>query len=104
MAPAGEMKIVLIEHLERATLGAANALLKSLEEPLPGRCIIASVHNKDMILPTIASRALLIHCDAPYDGPKFEGEQHETIQEWIDAIGQEDMTTISKQCTKIAKQ
>jgi DNA polymerase-3 subunit delta' len=60
------MKILLIEHIDRATLSATNALLKSLEEPLPGRCIIASTINKDSILPTVLSRALLIHCDAAY--------------------------------------
>ena len=65
-APAGDIKILLIEHIDRATIGAANALLKSLEEPLPNRIIIASTTNKDMMLPTILSRALLIHCDANY--------------------------------------
>ena len=28
MAPAGDMKILMIEHIDRATIGAANALLK----------------------------------------------------------------------------
>lgn len=34
-APMGDWKIVYIENMERMTNQAANALLKSLEEPLP---------------------------------------------------------------------
>jgi DNA polymerase III gamma/tau subunit len=49
-------------------------LLKSLEEPLPNRIIIASTTNKDSILPTILSRALLIHCDALYTPAPLDDE------------------------------
>ncbi len=67
-APAGDIKILLIEHIERInkSSGTGNAMLKSFEEPLPHRLIIASTTNKDLLLPTILSRALLIHCDSPY--------------------------------------
>jgi len=43
------------------TIAATNALLKSLEEPLPQRQIIATVSNKDLLLETILSRALVIY-------------------------------------------
>lgn len=43
------------------SIGAANALLKNLEEPLPGRIIIATTTNKQAILDTILSRAFVVH-------------------------------------------
>lgn len=57
-------KFVLIENLERANASswwaAMNALLKTLEEPLPHRIIIATLQEKSQILPTILSRAIII--------------------------------------------
>lgn len=34
-SPAGSRKILVIENIERMSIGAANALLKNIEEPLP---------------------------------------------------------------------
>jgi DNA polymerase III, delta subunit len=58
-SPSGEWKVLVIEYLERLTDGAANALLKIFEEPLPKRLIIATTAQKDSLLPTILSRALV---------------------------------------------
>ncbi len=58
-SPAGSRKILIIEDIERMTESAANALLKILEEPLPGRLIIATTSQSWGVLPTILSRALL---------------------------------------------
>ena len=64
-APFWDKKIVLIENLERANKStwwaAMNALLKTLEEPLPQRVIIATVQEETQILPTILSRAIVLH-------------------------------------------
>jgi len=50
------------------TTSAANALLKSLEEPLPGRVIIASTTNYKKLLDTIISRALIVRFEPlPYE-------------------------------------
>jgi replication-associated recombination protein RarA len=62
-SPHGDVKIVVIEHIERATTAAANALLKHLEEPLPGRYIIATSSSPDDVLPTLHSRALTIQME-----------------------------------------
>ncbi len=59
-APLWDWKIVYIENIERMTTAAANALLKSLEEPLPWRLIVASVTDASRLLDTIRSRALII--------------------------------------------
>ncbi len=59
-APAGKLKIVMIEHIERMTTSAANALLKSFEEPLPWRIILATSTNTRKLLDTIVSRAFVV--------------------------------------------
>lgn len=104
MAPAGDMKILLLEHLDRATIGAANALLKSLEEPLPQRLIIASTTNKDSILPTILSRALLIHCDAAYIPETLSAEQQETFDNITSALKSKNIAVLTKWASQIAKE
>lgn len=64
-APTQTKKIAIIENIERASIGAINALLKSLEEPLPGRYIIATTSSPQDVLPTIHSRALTLHMTQP---------------------------------------
>jgi len=58
-SPAGKRKVLFIEHIERLTDSSANALLKICEEPLPHRLIIATSSQKEWLLPTILSRALV---------------------------------------------
>ncbi len=53
-------KVVLIENIDRMTISAANALLKTCEEPLEGRLIIATTSSINSLLDTIVSRAFLI--------------------------------------------
>ncbi len=59
-SPAGKFKVVLIENLERIVPAAANAFLKTCEEPLPWRLIIATTSHQSQLLDTIISRALTI--------------------------------------------
>ena len=54
-------KVVLIRGFERATTGAANALLKTLEEPPGYAHLILLADNADHLLPTIVSRTQQIH-------------------------------------------
>jgi hypothetical protein len=56
----GPLKCVVIENAERMTLVAQNTLLKTLEEPLPGRLIIATCSQKNGLLDTLHSRAFHI--------------------------------------------
>ncbi len=102
-APAGEMKILLIEHIDRATIWALNALLKSFEEPLPNRIIIVSTTNKDTILPTILSRALLIHCDADYTPASLDEDGKKLLSDIIWALDTKDIAWLSKWASQIAK-
>jgi DNA polymerase III delta prime subunit len=56
----GKYKIVFIENIERMNTESANAFLKTCEEPLPKRLIIATTSNHLQLLETILSRALTI--------------------------------------------
>lgn len=53
-------KVVFIENIERIVPSAANAFLKTCEEPLPGRIIIATTSHQSQLLDTIISRWLVI--------------------------------------------
>lgn len=49
-------KVAILERFDAATIGAANAFLKTLEEP-PGKVILLlTATDADMLLPTISSR------------------------------------------------
>lgn len=60
LSPAGTRKILLIENIERMGGGAMNAFLKTCEEPLANRIILATTSNKSRLLDTIISRAIII--------------------------------------------
>jgi DNA polymerase-3 subunit delta' len=49
-------KVGILTHFERATHNAANALLKTLEEPPPYAHLILLATSSDLLLPTIVSR------------------------------------------------
>ena len=53
-------KFLLIENIQRMSNAAINAFLKSAEEPLMNRFIIATVPHVSMVLDTIRSRCITI--------------------------------------------
>ena len=53
-------KIVIIDEAESLSAEAANSLLKTLEEPNGRIVIFLLVENKDLLLPTILSRAQVL--------------------------------------------
>lgn len=53
-------RTVLIPEFQKATIGASNALLKSLEEPPAKAVLILTADAKESLLETIASRCELI--------------------------------------------
>jgi len=56
----GVKKICLIDEVDRMTVGAANALLKTLEEP-PDHCLFLLITNRpSSLLSTITSRCLVV--------------------------------------------
>ncbi len=58
-------KVVLLEPAEALNLNAANALLKSLEEPAGNSRLILVSHQVGQLLPTIKSRCIQQLCPTP---------------------------------------
>jgi DNA polymerase III delta prime subunit len=86
----GKMKVVLIENIERIVPAAANAFLKTCEEPLPHRLIIATTSHASQLIDTIISRALVIHFNelSPKELLAFADEQkmfpdHQELKELV---------------------
>jgi DNA polymerase-3 subunit delta' len=53
-------KVALIPHFDAASQGAANALLKTLEEPPARVVLLLTAPEADALLPTIASRCQIV--------------------------------------------
>lgn len=60
-AHLGKFKTVLIEHAQTMTQAAANALLKTLEEPSANSVIVLLTNDIEMLLPTIISRCRVLN-------------------------------------------
>lgn len=56
----GKRKVFIIREIERASLPAANALLKTLEEPPPQVVLLLTSSRRDLVLPTILSRCQVV--------------------------------------------
>jgi DNA polymerase-3 subunit delta' len=52
----GKAAVAIIDECERLSPAASNALLTTLEEPVPGRYLILTTENPQKLLPTIRSR------------------------------------------------
>jgi DNA polymerase-3 subunit delta' len=57
----GSRRVFLIDHVDRAGEHAANALLKTLEEPSEYLVLVMTAENAYDLLPTIRSRAVPFH-------------------------------------------
>jgi DNA polymerase III delta prime subunit len=72
----GSTKFVLIENIQRMSGSAINAFLKTSEEPLKNRFILATLPHQSQVLDTILSRAVVIHFS-----PVAESEMETFAQE-----------------------
>ena len=57
----GSWRVGLILRFWQASISAANALLKTLEEPSPNVVLILTARSADSLLPTIVSRCEVLH-------------------------------------------
>lgn len=69
----GRYKIALIREFDTTTIGAANAFLKTLEEPPPNVIIILTASDADALLQTITSRCQTLNL-RPVAAPLVENE------------------------------
>lgn len=65
-------KLIVIEPVEAMNMNAANALLKSLEEPSKDTFFLLATTKPSQIMPTIRSRCQLVHLQPP---TQFQAEQ-----------------------------
>lgn len=74
-----QTKILLIENIDRMNESAYNAFLKTCEELLPNKIIVATTSNKSKILPTIISRAVIV----PFYEYSYEDMLNKCDDEWF---------------------
>ncbi|MFQ5944002.1 MAG: ATP-binding protein [Anaerolineales bacterium] len=56
----GPWRIALLENFQRASIGAANAMLKTLEEPPNQVVLLLTATAQELLLPTVVSRCEVI--------------------------------------------
>ena len=71
-AQLGGRKVVLVEPVESMNINAANALLKSLEEPSGDTVLLLVSHQSSRLLPTIRSRCVQQSCPLPSEAMSLE--------------------------------
>jgi DNA polymerase III subunit delta' len=62
---AGPIQVSLIAHAEQMTVAAANALLKTLEEPSPNTVLLLQTEQPGKLIPTILSRCQRLNLMVP---------------------------------------
>ncbi|MCP2073731.1 UNVERIFIED_ORG: DNA polymerase-3 subunit delta' [Pseudomonas lini] len=71
-AQMGGRKVVLIEPVESMNINAANALLKSLEEPSGDTVLLLVSHQPSRLLATIKSRCVQQACPLPSEAMSLQ--------------------------------
>ena len=82
---SGGWKVGVVVGADRMEVAAANAFLKTLEEPPPKTLFLLLTDQPDAILPTIASRSQRI--DLPLSDGVLEGEAYDAVAEIFDCRG-----------------
>ena len=77
----GGPKVIVVHPAEALNVNAANALLKSLEEPPPGTHFTLVSHRPHQLLPTIKSRCRQVSLRAP---------DRESAAAWLASKGMKD--------------
>ena len=78
--PVSPHRIVILEHIERATNTALQALLKVLEEP-PGRArFIITTQNHHRLLPTVISRVTQVTIPHNFDNFELSAEAKDFLE------------------------
>lgn len=85
----GTWRVCLITRIDRLQEAAANAFLKTLEEPPPGRVFILTTESSET-LPTIVSRSRVLHFDrvSPADMQPLVADQSPDDQSFLIHLSQ----------------
>lgn len=99
-------QVAVINQAERMTKEAANALLKTLEEPSSKAILILITSSLNSILPTIQSRCQIIKFPAPsvkiFKKPEFLGKYNLAAKE-LNKLAESDLTAKYKYAENLAK-
>ena len=76
-----EYKALIVHGADRMLPGSANALLKTLEEPLESSIICLLTADLDALLPTIRSRCIKIPCFSKKGAEPLSVEEIEKLRE-----------------------
>ncbi len=87
----GGTRVILIHEAQSLTQEAANALLKSLEEPPPGNAFVLTAPQRQWILPTLVSRSWVLtlnwHADTAEEAPELEQWAERLLAFWVRSQG-----------------
>lgn len=110
-AQLGGRKVVLLEPAEAMNLNAANALLKSLEEPSGDTVLLLISHQPSRLLPTIKSRCVQQACPQPsaeqaraWLAGALPAEPMETLDELLVLAGGSPLTALRLQGQGVREQ
>lgn len=82
--PAGQgLRVMVLSEAQALSPAAANALLKSLEEPRPGNVFVLLAPTREILLPTLVSRSFVL----TLGWPRTEPDDSE-LQDWLQAIAE----------------
>lgn len=71
-------RVVILAAAQNLTTAAANALLKSLEEPWPGNVFVLLAPTREILLPTLVSRCFVLTL-----GWSRSEQADEHVQDWL---------------------
>ena len=98
---SGGWKVGVIVGADRLELAAANAFLKSLEEPTPKTLYLLLTDQPDAILPTIVSRTQRI--DLPMPSGVLEGDAFDAVAEVLAASVPNDVWAKARAGKRLAE-
>jgi DNA polymerase-3 subunit delta' len=82
--PAGRgPRVIILAEAQALGDPAANALLKSLEEPMPGNVFVLLAPSREILLPTLVSRSFVL----TLGWPRGAAENME-LREWLQALAE----------------
>ena len=82
-APRGDgLRAAFFAEAQALGIEAANALLKSLEEPQPATCFILSAPQRERLLPTLVSRSFIL----TLAWPVTRSRTPEDLAPWLEAL------------------
>lgn len=96
-AHQGKHRVVLIHPAEAMNASAANALLKTLEEPTPGMLMLLVSDRPQRLLPTIMSRCLSITAALPPKDVGISWLKEQGIENPLLALSQSGFAPLAAQ-------